>query len=941
VVTKGFDGEPVSAEVALSLVDEAVASIQSDYAQDVRPFFYGDKKPWNVRTTTSVDQRPYRRYTLDDKGHVVIARLDGTERDEEEQVAYGIGAGGKNEVKGQFAAKALGVRHRQSSDAAASAPAAEEMSLDGFAEKDNKRDDSSLREINGPATGGEVQVRSDFRETALWLPDLVTGKDGTADVEVQFPDSLTRWKASARAADQGARFGQGAATVRANKPLVARLQAPRFFTVGDETLVSGVIDNRTDDALSVAIDLGIEGPLDREKPDAPTLTIPAQGEVRVDWKVRAASPGEVRLTLRARGPDKNGEPRSDAMTRTYTVQDHGLEVQVARSLKSKGSELFATIEIPGARAHESTTFTVDVTPSMAVTMLDALPYLVDYPYGCTEQTMSRFLPAAIVAHTLSARGLSADDALARVFGGIEVESAGITHKGGRKHLDRLDAITRQSLDRLYDFQHADGGWGWWKEGDSDAWMSAYVVWGLSLAKEAGLDVRDSALDNGVRYLSVEIVKAERDPDLAAWMLHALGSSGKARGDERTAKAFAKLWEQKDALRAYGKALFALAAQGLGRDGEARTLCANLANGAQIDLHPDQSRVGAAGQPGHADALATAHWGSEEGWWRWQDGAVESTAFALRALSRIDPKNTLVEQASNWLVQNRRGAQWNNTRDTAIAVLALDAFLDASGEVARDVEYELVVNGERVGKRKLGAKDMLTAPARFTIPAGSVRDGTNEIRLKRLSGDGPLYLAARAVFFSREDKIPAHGSGIFVKRQYWKMVPRPTLLAGVVYDRVPLEDGGSVTSGERVEVVLTLEAKNDFDYLMFEDMKPAGLEAAEVKSGDGSSAREIKSGEVARRFGDANALANAPDEREWERYTGRQTWVHTELRERKVALFLTHLSQGVWETRYELRAEVPGHFSALPTSGFAMYVPEVCCNGDEIKLTVEDRPSKGE
>ena len=54
-----------------------------------------------------------------------------------------------------------------------------------------------------------------------------------------------------------------------------------------------------------------------------------------------------------------------------------------------------------------------------------------------------------------------------------------------------------SLERLYDFQHADGGWGWWKEGDSDAYMTAYVVWGLSLAKDAGRDIRGGVLDRGL------------------------------------------------------------------------------------------------------------------------------------------------------------------------------------------------------------------------------------------------------------------------------------------------------------------------------------------------------------------------------------------------------------------------------------------------------------
>jgi len=555
--------------------------------------------------------------------------------------------------------------------------------------------------------------------------------------------------------------------------------------------------------------------------------------------------------------------------------------------------------------------------------------------------MSRFLPAAIVANTLRSRGLSPEEAMQRAFGGVEPETAGATHPKGKTALDRLDAITRQSLDRLYDFQHADGGWGWWKSGDSDPWMSAYVVWGLSLARDAKLDVRLDALDRGVEYLSVTLVQAEGQPDLAAWMLHALGASGRAAKDARTATGFAKLWEQKNSLQAYGKALFALAAHALGKPDEARTLCANLANGVQIDAHPDESKIGGAGQGGHAAALGTAHWGSDAGWWRWQDGAVESTSFALRALCAIDPKNPLVASASNWLVQNRRGAQWSNTRDTALAVLALDAFLNATGEVARDVAYELVVNGKVVAQRKLTARDALAAPAHFLIPAEDVRDGANEVRLRRTGGDGPLYLAARAVFFSREDKIRARGSDLFVDRRYFKLVARPTLLAGVVYERVPLVDGGTVASGERVEVVLTFESKNDFEYLMFEDNKPAGLEAAELRSGAPAYAREIKKGEVARRFGDAATAATAPDADDWTRFTGRQRFVHQELRDRKVALFLDRLPQGVWETRYELRAEVPGRFSALPTTGAAMYVPEIRCNGDELKLVVEDRAREGQ
>ena len=175
-------------------------------------------------------------------------------------------------------------------------------------------------------------------------------------------------------------------------------------------------------------------------------------------------------------------------------------------------------------------------------------------------------------------------------------------------------------------------------------------------------------------------------------------------------------------------------------------------------------------------------------------------------------------------------------------------------------------------------------------------------------------------------ITPAGNEIFVRRQYHRLVPEPTLLKGFVEERRALDDGGTATSGERVEVVLTLEAKNDYEYLVVEDLKPAGLEAVQVRSGEALYAREIKSGAVERPDGTREAAD----------YTGRSRWVSQELRDRKVALFIDKLPQGVWEIRYELRAEVPGDFHALPALVHAMYVPEIRANGAEVRLTVEDR-----
>jgi uncharacterized protein YfaS (alpha-2-macroglobulin family) len=312
--------------------------------------------------------------------------------------------------------------------------------------------------------------------------------------------------------------------------------------------------------------------------------------------------------------------------------------------------------------------------------------------------------------------------------------------------------------------------------------------------------------------------------------------------------------------------------------------------------------------------------------------VEATAFALRAILAIDPQNPLVEPATNWLIKNRRGAQWSNTRDTAIAVLAFADYLHQSGELTAELEYELKVNGTVVTNRKLTAAEVFSAPSQINVNRQLLRDGVNEIRLIRKSGQAPLYFAARAQYFSLEEPIPAAGSEIFVHRQYYRLVHHPTLLKGFVTAREPLDRDTILRSGERVEVILTLEAKNDYEYLVFEDLKPAGLEAVQVRSGESLFARELKSGAIEQRKFDQSSPTSSM---EAENFTGRSRWVYQELRDRKVALFIDKLPQGVWEIPYELRAEAPGQFHALPVLGHAMYVPEIRCNGEETRVVVKD------
>ncbi|HET8783117.1 MAG TPA: alpha-2-macroglobulin family protein, partial [Pyrinomonadaceae bacterium] len=774
-----------------------------------------------------------------------------------------------------------------------------------------------------------VQVRSDFRSTILWLPDVKTDADGTARVKVKYPDSLTTWSATARAATTGNQFGFGNSSTRTKQPLIVRLQAPRFFVVGDQVTVSAVINNNTDEPMRVSPALTADGlTLQQVNAKQPAVEVKANSETRVDWQVVVTHASEAKLKVEARGAKY-----ADAMEKTFTIFEHGIEKFVSRSGKMRGGGVSIKLDIPKERRGDSTALTVQVAPSMATTMLDALPYLIEYPYGCTEQTMSRFLPAVITAKTLRDLGLKPETAMNKVFGGIEPETAAATHTNARRDLRELERITKAGLERLYEFQHQDGGWGWWKDGDSDHFMTAYVVWGMTLARQAGVDVKSDVIERAVSYLDKELVEEENSYDAQAWMLHALAVSHAAQKRPEVGKfqatAFTNLWNNRERLNAYTRALLALAAHSYGYTAQAQTLVQNLENGVKIDSRPDTSIVQRGAQSSDPSVIGTAHWGEDGIYWRWSDGGVESTSFALRALLAIDPKNKLIEPVTNWLVKNRRGAQWSNTRDTAIVVLTLNDYLRTSGELQPAVGYQVLVNGSPVATRQITVEEALSAPTRFAVPRELIRDGLNEVSIVRKNGSGPLYFSAEAEFFSLEEPLKPAGNEIFVRRQYFKLVNHPTLLKGIVSERVPLNDGETVKSGERVEVVLTVEAKNNYEYLLFEDLKPAGLEAVQLRSGGNLYIRELKSGALT----DKNAaLMNFTSKDD---FTGRSRWVYQELRDRKVALFVDRLPEGVWQLSYELRAEAPGAFHALPVLGHAMYVPEIRTNGAEARIRVVD------
>ena len=939
VTTRDDTGKPVSAEVGLGVFDESVTYIQQDQAGDPRPFFYGYRRQQRRNTASSIEQSSYTR---------LLRAKNGTLYNEEAGNVGGVEAleledAPRNAPSGSITTKLMPTRALAASPMAAGgfgggggrvmlaskmAALGVPLGMEGrdayFASASFGRDIAGESQgTEGRDGGAQIVVRSDFRDTAFWQPDVHTGADGTAQVSIRFPDSLTRWRATARAVSRENQIGMGTNTVQTRQPLMVRLQTPRFLTVGDRCAISAVIENQTDENLSIQAILRAEGAVvsggwangDSVKMEHGPISVPAHGQKSVDWSLTASTNGLAKLRVTA-----SSEKLGDAMERSLPIYEHGIEKLEATTGKALAGDAGGSVVIPAERKPDSTTLTVSITPSLAATMLDALPYLADYPYGCTEQTLSRFLPAVIIRQTLQQQGLDANAVMQHRFGGIETNSASATHPGGKSDLANLDDMIKAGLGRLYDFQHADGGWGWWKEGESDPWMTAYVVWGWTLAETAGVKVEADRLNRAEEWLRKRIVEAENAPDLQAWELHALAAHYlriKAREiPAEPLKALDNLWGRRNDLNAYSRALFTTAALQLGKKDETEVLLRNLENGVIKGSLPPWSAS--------ASAQETAHWGSEGLYYRWSEGGVEATAFALRALLAANPKHPLVEPVVTWLLKNRRGAQWNNTRDTAIVILVLNEYLRATGEAKPDLEYALEVNGQEIGKADLRGSPLWEIARQYTVPANLVRE-KNEFHIRRINGASPIYYSAAARYFSTEEPVKPAANEIDVRREYVRLVGRPTLLKGLVYDRVPLHDGETVKSGERVEAILTIAGRNNYEYLLFEDLKPGGFEAAELRSGSSLYARGLK-----KSAGIAMDANRTPDS-----YNGAARWVYPEWRDRESALFIDHLPEGYWELRVQYRAERPGKYHALPLIGQAMYVPEIRANSVETRINVGD------
>ncbi len=632
--------------------------------------------------------------------------------------------------------------------------------------------EETLLDAEGAGAKGlnAAAIRRRFADTAVWIPHIRTDKNGQAQVVARLPDNITRWRVTVRAHTRETYLGYGRGSVTATLPFHVRLDAPRFLTAGDTTRVTAVLRNGTASVLSGRATLLLAGGLRNEEPATKSFILAPSSSGTITWSLSArdAGPSQIRVVAATDRPTMTDGMltrlmvRPCARERTWTVAGVLEGDVVHRIALSQDASVY-----PGS-------VTVRLTPSVLASVGPGLDYLVRYPYGCTEQTVSSFLPDILVARLL--RNLDPSTA------------AELRSTLSRQHLQELPAMVRAGISRLNHM--ANRGWGWWGSDTADPWLTAYATMALGQATRDGYSVPQHLIEQAAEACKALSTKAR--PDTAAFLSYALALVG-------------------------GRRLPTLPLKKMGPTGLAFTLL--------------ECRVRQDGGPTAKNAYdrlaAKMIRSGTVAYWTTSSRDVESdvlcTALGLQALLQYAPSSPDIERCLRYLMMARTDDCWTSTRDTAFVLTALVDYVRAvplAVRVPRAVD--VVINGKLAHRFDLTAARRNPTALVARLQTTSLLAGQNRLELRVIGRGTPFYSLAVKTYLAKDMAGSTSGtSHVRVIRTYEviedgaHVSSRTGPAAGTLR--------GPVKAGTPIRVKLTIHAKDKLRFVLITDPYPAGFE----------------------------------------------------------------------------------------------------------------------
>jgi alpha-2-macroglobulin len=727
----------------------------------------------------------------------------------------------------------------------------------------------------GKGGGGlsDDRLRQDFRNTAYWDAQVQTNDTGEAGVDVKMPDNLTTWRMDARAISGGTMVGEGQNELVSTKPLLLRPALPRFLRVGDSVQLRTLVTNASGKASDVTVGLSADG-VDLSSSASQKQTIAPGQSATFAWSATVTVPGTAKLTFTANG---SGGLNDSVVQSLPVSQDVTPETTATGGIVTDESQVEAVF-LPQYAILKGGSLQIAVQAALTGSLVGELSSLEPAPFEYSERIASRLMA------TLGVR--RAD------------KSAG-------RSTTAYDARIASDLAALAGQQKADGGWGWCDVCASDPNVTGWALIALGEGKRDGLNVDSTIISRATSYVFANLnrvadVAHPADPNQKAFLLYGLSLA--TQSDQSVAVSSARaLFEQYRAkLASWGRAylLLAINASGAGRDDATVSALVN-------DI---------------ASATIPSANGNH-----WEDARVEgtfmtntaATALVLEALVHADPQNRLVAQTVRWLMVARGAEGWSTTTERGQAILALSDYSASTGELAGNFSYRVTLNGVSVlaGAYKPGdsSRTDKTSAALTTLSAGK----QSIFEFARQAGTiGRLYYTLNLKYLTPAKDVEALNRGFAVSHEY-------TLLND------PSKPITEARLGDTVRVTVTVVAPADRNYVVVEDLLPAGLEPVDprLKSTDPALVAQLRADRQK-----AGALHEGDYYAPWLRWYF-DPWQHVDTRDDRVSLFTPTLSKGVYEYVYYARATTPGDFFVGPAHAQETYFPDVFGRSDSGRFSV--------
>ncbi|HKO79822.1 MAG TPA: alpha-2-macroglobulin family protein, partial [Chitinophagaceae bacterium] len=788
-----------------------------------------------------------------------------------------------------------------------------------------------------------VQIRKNFNETAFFFPDLKTDSSGAIEFSFTIPEALTKWKFQALSHTKEGALGYSSKEIITQKQLMVQPNAPRFLREGDKMEFSTKIVNLTEKELSGQAELQlidattnqpIDGWFNNMMPNQ-FFTVAAGQSQAVKFPI--VVPYQFNKALVWRIVAK-ADAFSDGEENAMPVLTNRMLVTETLSLpmKGTGTKNFSFDKLLKSGSSETLqhhALTLEYTSNPAWYAIQALPYLMEYPYDCAEQTWNRYY-----ANSLATFIANSSPRIKQVFEQWKTKDTAAllsnlqkneelktvlleetpwvlqakTESEQKKNIALLFDMIRMSnelnssYDKLKQMQSSNGGFVWFKGGPDDRYMTQYIVTGIGHLKKLNgyADGQKPKLDEilalAIPYLDKKIkddydnlVKYKTDLKKYApgyseiqylymrsfFPEYPIAATSKKAYDYFRGRT-QLTWAQQNK---YMQGMIVLA---LGRTSDTKTPAAILKSLKETSITHEELGM---------------YWKDARRGWFWHEAPIEKQALLIEAFQEIGKDTKTVDELRTWLLKNKQTNNWESTKATAEACYAL--LLQGTEWLTNEPAVQIKLGNTTVSSAD-NKQEAGTGYFKKTIDGKSVKPEMGNISISltpnpSLKGEGsntPMWGGVYWQYFEDLDKITTASTPLKLVKKLFieKNTDRGPVLT-------PVNEGDIVKVGDKIKVRIELRVDRDMEYVHMKDMRASAMEPVNVLSSY--------------------------------KWLGSLGYYET-TKDASTNFFFNNLRKGTYVFEYPLFITHAGNFSNGITTIQCMYAPEFSSHSEGIRINVE-------